>query len=351
MMSEMKNKITRAILIVSNVVILIGLGFLLRDKFNIFQNVLFPKSSQIREIKNLIGKKYPKKRILHSAKVFESKKLEEGIIRKKYTIGIEKYPEKARRFAEISPEISQVRCYLFHPEDTSEKYPAIIIFPGHVKSVSEEAVTRDAYLLARNLAKNGFVSCTISFADMEKGVFEFENHKDRTQKALLEGRPIHGVRVWAGVRIIDYVIKLDYVDSEKIGVAGKSMGGHVATYVAAIDERVKSLVNAAYFLSYNELPLKKELCVCNYIPEMVEEYDFPVVASLIAPRPALYIIGKNDKHSSLNVSEQLMNKIVKPEYEKLKKTDNVKFYIHDGGHEMKMQEVVDWFKKTLKEDK
>ena len=45
--------------------------------------------------------------------------------------------------------------------------------------------------------------------------------------------------------VIDYVEKLDFVDKNKIGLVGHSLGGLVSIYVALQDERIKCLIGLA----------------------------------------------------------------------------------------------------------
>lgn len=332
------------LLTVLNIAVFIYVGILIKSNINTFESFIFPRESQRKDIRRLLKVNLSEQRMLPDVRVLVSEEISEGTIRKKIIFKPEKNLE-VRKFIRENPETLETRGFLFHPADTSKKYPAVVIFHGHGKGVHNTSITRDAYELAEELAKNNFVTFTFSFKDIEKSM-GFKNHRIASRYLLLKGQPIMSTYIHAGIRALDYLTYLEFADRNALGVAGESRGGHVAVYVAALEKRVKSVVDAAYFGSYYELPDSRG-CTCNYIPGILEKYDFPVVSSLIAPRAALYIIGKKDEHNSVANSKNLINKIVYPEYEKYRQLDKLKLLIHDGGHEMLIKPAVEWFKKTL----
>ncbi len=339
------NKKLIILLTVLNIAVFIYVGILIKSNINTFESFIFPRESQRKDIRRLLKVNLPKQRMLPEVRVLVSEEISKGIIRKKIIFKPEK-GLKVRKLLRENPETLQTRGFLFHPADTSKKYPAVVVFHGHEEGVYNTSITSDAYKLAYELAKNNFVTFTFSFEDIEKSM-GFDDHRKASRTLLLKGRPLLSVYIYAGIRALDYLTFLEYADRNALGVAGESRGGHVAVYVAALEKRVKSVVDAAYFGSYNELPSKPEKCTCNYIPGILEKYDFPHIASLIAPRAALYIIGKKDEQNSVDNSGNLINKIVYPEYEKYRQLDKLKLLIHDGGHEMLIKPAVEWFKKTL----
>ncbi len=333
------------LLTVLNITVFIYVGILLKSNINTFERFIFPRESQRKDIRRLLKINLTEQRMLPDVRVLVSEEISKGTIRKKIIFRPEKRL-KVRKFIRENTETLQARGFLFHPADTSKKYPAVVIFHGHGKGVHNTSITRDAYELAEELAKNNFVTFTFSFKDIEKSM-GFKNHRIASRYLLLKGQPVMSAYIHAGIRALDYLTFLEFADRNALGVAGESRGGHVAVYVAALEKRVKSVVDAAYLGSYNELPSKPEKCVCNYIPGILEKYDFPAVASLIAPRAALYIIGKKDEQNSVANSKNLFNKIIYPEYEKYRQLDKLKLLIHDEGHEMLIKPAVEWFKKTL----
>ncbi|MFH1415835.1 MAG: dienelactone hydrolase family protein [Elusimicrobiota bacterium] len=344
----MKNKTIIYLLIAANILVYVTVGLLLGVNIDSFGKVFFPKESRLNDIRDILRLDPGKHRIVPDVRVLISEKISEKVVRKKIIFRLEK-DLRARDAISKQPEIAETRGFIFHPPDIFRKYPAVLVFHGHGEGVENTSITKDAYDLCKELAENGFVSFTFSLKDIEKSM-GYDDHRKASRTQIVKGCPILSVYIYAGIRALDYLTYADFADRDRLGVAGESMGGHAAVYLAALDNRVKSVVNAAYFRSYSELPADPEICTCNYLPGMAEKYDFPVIASLISPRPAAYCIGENDMNTSLETAERLLETIVLPEYQKRSKKDNLVMFKHTGGHNMPVGYAVQRFKKTLYRD-
>ena len=56
--------------------------------------------------------------------------------------------------------------------------------------------------------------------------------------------------IWNHIRSLDFLQSLTFVDGERIGVIGHSLGGYNALFLAAFDERVKVVVTSCGFTSF-----------------------------------------------------------------------------------------------------
>ncbi len=56
--------------------------------------------------------------------------------------------------------------------------------------------------------------------------------------------------IWNHMRAVDLLQSLPFVDGERIGVVGHSLGGYNALFLAAFDERVKVVVSSCGFTSF-----------------------------------------------------------------------------------------------------
>lgn len=168
-----------------------------------------------------------------------------------------------------------------------------------------------------------------------------------------------GRSLW-GMQLRDEQIALDYletrpeIDATKIGAEGMSMGSTRAWWLAAIDDRVKTVVGIACFTRYKELIEQRELRahgIYYFVPGMLSHFDTEAVMGLIAPRPFLVLTGDSDKGSPLSgmlVLEKKLDKV----YSLYDKKENFKSIIYPNtGHvftdEMKM-EMLQWLDVHLK---
>ncbi|MFW6134305.1 MAG: alpha/beta hydrolase [Elusimicrobiota bacterium] len=320
--------------------IYIGAGFFvgyiagLYNLNRMISNLISPKETVKDKIKQNLGVDIAKTGKAPEIELVEKKELAGGIIRKK----VKFIPKKG----------IITSAYFFHPGDTSKKYPAVIVFPGHGPGVENTCLYENSYekAVARELAEQGFVVFSFDYEGIERSL-NYNSHAESARTMLLKKKTILGKYVESGIKALDILQSIEYVNKDRIGAAGTSLGGHVAVYVAVLDERVKSVVDSSYFISYKELPENPQKCTCSYIPGSLERHDFPFVCSLIAPRPCLYILGKNDKQVSAQKAVKMIREIVMPEYEKLGSQEKIKVFLHNGGHEMVVEPAVKWFKKTL----
>ena len=63
------------------------------------------------------------------------------------------------------------------------------------------------------------------------------------------GRPSFNKKIYDGVRAVDVLQALDFVDSERIGAIGHSMGSHDAFHAAAYDTRVRAVILSGFNVS------------------------------------------------------------------------------------------------------
>ncbi len=103
-------------------------------------------------------------------------------------------------------------------------------------------------------------------------------------------------------RAVDVLQSLDYVDGERIGVAGFSLGGNVALHAAALDDRIKAVVSACGFSPLRTEKRKamtvgiRNLAIFRSLAprlgfflgsEKRLPYDYDELLALVAPRPTL----------------------------------------------------------------
>lgn len=127
-----------------------------------------------------------------------------------------------------------VLAYLYVPKsiNKSKLHPAIVALPPTTGRVLID--TKVPY--AKELAERGYVVIGPEYP----GIGELKDYNfddDRYDSGIMKG-------VFNHIRCIDYLQQLGYVDIERIGVIGHSLGGHSSIFLGVFDSRVKVIVSS-----------------------------------------------------------------------------------------------------------
>ena len=147
-----------------------------------------------------------------------------------------------------------VTANLFVPDGEGRR-PAIVMSCGH----ADEGKDCDTYQRACAIAvRQGFV--TLMFDPYEQGerretdgIGSTHCHNTIGVKAALLGWSMPMLRVWDGMRSVDYVASRPEVDASRIGFMGQSGGGTVSALMTAADWRLKATAPSCYLTTLRHL--------------------------------------------------------------------------------------------------
>lgn len=164
-----------------------------------------------------------------------------------------------------------------------------------------------------------------------------------------------GVECWNGVRGIDYLCSLPYVDAEKIGVTGISGGGATTNWVIAADERVKVAVPVSG-VSDLECYVTDEVinghCDCMFFHNLYQ-WEWTTALALFAPKPLLFANSDTDRIFPMSGNKRIIERLRKC-YDLFGAKTQVDEYVSKGGHDYRPDlrlAIFDFFHKHLKGDK
>ncbi len=246
----------------------------------------------------------------------------------------------------------RIPAYLFVPDGLTEPTAALVIWHGHGSAGKEGPGSLDTdpsnyhHEGATRLAQQGYVVLAPdvrSFGETGSPA----QHEHFTQMLLGNGEVALGTFVADAMKAIDVLLTYDFVDPERIGVGGTSLGGQITTYVAALDARVRVGVVAGFLASNRGTHLKWLHCVCQYIPLIGRTVDFADAALLIAPRPVHFVTGEGDGLFPLGEAEAQFDRIQRG-YELVGHPDATSFHVHPGGHEWVHEEALRRFDAVLR---
>ena len=163
-----------------------------------------------------------------------------------------------------------------------------------------------------------------------------------------------GVECWNGVRGIDHLRSLPYVDGEKIGVTGISGGGAVTNWIIAVDDRVKVAVpvsGVSDLESYVTDQVINGHCDCMFYHNLYQ-WEWTTALALFAPKPLLFANSDNDPIFPMSGNKRIIERLRKC-YDLFRAKDQVDEHVSKGGHAYRADlriAIFSFFHKHLKGD-
>ncbi len=257
-----------------------------------------------------------------------------------------------------------IPAYLVIPDGLKGPAPAILLLHWHSGDKEGPLFSSEEQNVRAPLVKRGFILLSIDgyfhgerLGKGPAGAVEsnIENQRDSLFKLhLWFGRTLWGLMLRDDMVAVDYLASRPEVDAERIGASGMSMGSTGAWWLAALDERVKTVVGVACFMRYRELVAHGQLrahALYFFIPGILKHFDTEAVLGLLAPRPFLALTGDRDPTSppsGIRILEKKLGQI----YGLYGASEKFRSIIYpDVGHaytpEMK-SEMAAWFERWLR---
>jgi hypothetical protein len=246
---------------------------------------------------------------------------------------------------EINSTVNRcIRIIVTTPTSKNGPFPAVVCIGGHGSSLyspyDENTIATDRAkgksdhiykAFGTTLARREYV--TISTTVSRHKVYE-------------NGRLLMGERLWDLVRCVDYLESMPEVDNSKIGCAGLSLGGEMAMWLGAMDERMTVTVSAGFLTTMDHM--EQNHCMCWKFPGLRELVDFADIYSLIAPRAIQCQNGMLEPVSQFYVplARKAMEEI-RMIYCDLGKPENSVLDVHEGGHEIDLPGLLYFLEKHL----
>ncbi|SMO79022.1 Cephalosporin-C deacetylase [Fodinibius sediminis] len=242
---------------------------------------------------------------------------------------------------ESQPEF-YVTSSLFLPRNRPEEAPAVIYLSGHTPDGYRDETYQHKII---NLVKKGFIVFAIDplgqgermqYLDPETGESVVgsatREHSYAGAQAFLTGNSLARYMIWDGIRAVDYLLTRDEVDSNRIGVTGRSGGGTQSAYLAAFDERIHAAAPEAYITSFKRLlqSIGPQDAEQNFYHGIASGLDHADLLEVRAPKPALVITTTEDFFSIQGARETARE--VSKAYKAYGKPENFNMVEDGGGH-------------------
>ncbi len=171
---------------------------------------------------------------------------------------------------------------IYKPSKIKGKLPVVLCPNGHF---GNGRYNKDVQIRCAGLARMGAISVSYDLFGWGESALQFEMKYHR--KALA-----NTVQVLNSTRLLDYLLSLDEVDSDRVGITGGSGGGSHAILMAALDDRIDVSVPAVMMsaIHYGGCPCESgnPIHLCGGGTNNVE------LAGIFAPKPQLIISDGGD---------------------------------------------------------
>ncbi len=118
------------------------------------------------------------------------------------------------------------------------------------------------------------------------------------KRHLWEGKTLWGMIVRDDQLGLNLLLSRPEVDPTRVAITGMSLGGSRATWLGALDSRVKSVIPVAQMTRYADFAAAGDFTghsVYYFVPgALVSGVDMEILTSLVAPRSQLILIGDSD---------------------------------------------------------
>jgi len=211
----------------------------------------------------------------------------------------------------------RAHVWLARPARPKGRVGAVLAINGHGGSGEQVVRGSSLYWYGRAMAEMGYV---VIAPDVGQHELQHPNWS------------LMGERTWDALRCLDYLETLPEVDRDRLAVAGLSLGGETAMYVAALDERVRAACSSGWLTTVANM--KNGHCPCFNFPGLEEHFDFSDIFSCVAPRTLVCELGELERAPGgfpVAIGRQALAEI-RAAYRVFNAESNLTLTAHSGPH-------------------
>jgi len=167
---------------------------------------------------------------------------------------------------------------------------------------------------------------------------------------LLRGGTLMGKSLRDLSCAFELLLTLPFVDSQRIGIAGHSMGGLMAFYFSLYERRIKATTSSCGIGPLRLLQQRHLNHTFNmYLPGILNHGDIEDLFTLLAPTPLYLTFGAEDPIFPKEGAHRLCDR-AREAYDQRQATDRLLVEVTEDGHcftAAKQQRSVEFFKRWL----
>ncbi|GGH19039.1 dienelactone hydrolase family protein [Paenibacillus segetis] len=245
--------------------------------------------------------------------------------------------------------MEQVPAYVAIPLKGEGPFPLVVFNHSHGGNYSNgrnEFVLSSAYLqqpsFAKTLTGMGYAACCIDMWGFNERGGKTES--ELVKEMLWQGQVLWGMMLYDNQRLVDYMCQREDIDAARIATIGMSMGGLMAWWLAALDERIGVIIDICGQVDAHTLIAKRGLDhhgFYSYVPGLLKHFTTLDIQKMIAPRPRMSLVGKSDRLCPLEGVEHLAAGLSEA-YRDVGKPEHWQPVVTIGGHMETLEMRVTW---------
>ena len=275
------------------------------------------------------------------------------------------------KFTTYAQDNDEIIFYELIPENKNkmkncgDKYcfPTVLIIPGSGNQGAKDVINEESEFspyyyhrgIGEELVKLGYVVFVIENRGWGERADNVEMNCEKPD-VYCTGNKLHkhllnlgynqfSLQVIDTIQILKHIQSLEFVDNEKISIAGLSLGGPVAISVSSLSPNVHSTIAASGIVS-------QHMAGGGLNPGALKFYDMPDLVATLAPKPLYLSWGINEKSEFGHEAEKLYSvNLVKKAYQLFDKEDNLEVNIHDDefnqGHIFEINSLIKFLQDTI----
>lgn len=284
------------------------------------------------------------------------------------TIATQEFPDHSREELLLEADgVPSLPLYVLRPKTAEVKRsPIVLCLHGHGKfghdAVAgvddtpelQQAIREANYDYGRQLVREGYLAVVPCFTPFGRRL-EAKQRESRTDpcavafvRLMFLGRTLIGENVRDAIWALNYAVTREDAQADRVGCVGLSYGGRMTMMVTALDPRIRVAVISGAMNVFQERAQSAEYsCGAQVIPGLLQFGDTPEIGSLIAPRPAIWEVGRKDKLIPPGWMEKAADRL-RSAYSAAGKPDAFQIHSFDGGHEWSGETAIPLLTKELK---
>ncbi len=249
----------------------------------------------------------------------------------------------------VEPD-ERISAYLLVPKNLKEKNPAIIAphqhnNEFHVGKSEPAGLTRDStYHYGLDLCLRGYVVlCPDHLGFEDRRPPEYKRYENPFLEGInyerhifcnyiLKGSSLQAKYLSDLVRGVDLLESLPYVDNNRIGAIGHSLGGQEALWLAWYDDRIKAVASSCGFSQIKNIirdGINHNYAMYSF--GFLRHCDIADIVCALAPKPFLMTNGKADTIFPLDGVHEIAE-AASNTYAQSGCPDNFKLIVFEGAH-------------------